>query len=73
MSMWLTGTAMLTRIEECEQPSGSRVVAILPGFKTGVGKSKVVFFEDISLRLVGRCGEDEVVGDDGVFVQDKIV
>ncbi len=44
---------------------------MLPSFKTSVGDSEVVFFEDVSLRLVGLCGKNEVVGNDWVFVQDK--
>jgi hypothetical protein len=39
----------------------------------GVGGSEIVGFEEVGLRSVLFGGEDEVVGNDGVLVQNEVV
>ena len=72
VAMRLAGAAILARIEEPEEPFGRALgVSLIPGFQTCVCRFQVALFEEVGLGLPFCCREDEVVWDDGEFVQDE--
>lgn len=66
---------MLAGIEEREQSSWRGLITLLvtPIAQASICHAEVVFLEDCRLRLVGLGGDDEVVMDDGEFIQHQVV
>ena len=78
--MWLASTALLSAVVEREEPAARSgaiflllpfVLVVLPCLQTGVCGAQVIFVQDIILGLPFLRGEDEVVLDNGVFVQNE--
>lgn len=68
--------AVFAGVEECEEAVGAwigrqRGRAVAPGAEAFVCCFEVGGFEEVCLCFPGFCGEDEVIWDDGEFVQDK--
>jgi hypothetical protein len=62
---------MFTGVEKGEQASrGVVATPFTPRPETGMGDGQVIFFEDVGLRLRRLGGDDGVVWNDGVFVED---
>lgn len=77
--MWLAGAAVWPGVEEGEEVvvffsshvrggGGWGRSAVAPGEEDAVREVEVEGAEEVGLGEVGDGGEDEVVGDDGVFV-----
>lgn len=75
VTMWLARPAMLAGIEEREQSSwrGLITLPVTPIVEASICHAEVFFLEDRRLRLVGLGGDDEVVMDDGEFIQHQVV
>lgn len=72
--MWLAGAAVIAGIKECEEAVGGvHACVAVPCLETCVCGFEIVLFEDVRLRSPFFSCENEVVWDDGEFVQDKSV
>ena len=66
----LAGPALLARVEERKK----RVARVnLPGPQACIRYGQIGRLEQVILRLEGLRGEDEVLWDDGILVQDDVV
>lgn len=74
MAVRLAGAAVLARVEEGEQAAaGGPLLGALPLGQRGVGGVEIILLQQLGLRLVLFGGDDQVVADDGVLVQDEDV
>jgi hypothetical protein len=66
MTMSLTSSTVLARVEECEQLP--ILLVIFPSFETSMCGSEVVLLKHMRLLLVEFCRNDEVLRNDRIFV-----